>query len=111
MRQFHSDFYYFFNFLDRIIFLIVFLNPFTAHSRPRFLFELNFRFSLVFFLFTCGILTLFFFVFFFLFFDLIFLNGFLNSLVVHSRSSFLVNENSLNCTSGLVLLCFFYFVE
>ena len=35
-------------------------------------------------------------------------NGFPNSLKVRSRSSFLlVNENSLNCTSGLVLLCFF----
>ena len=30
------------------------------------------------------------------------------SLIVHSRSSFcLFNKNSLNCTSGLVLLCFF----
>ena len=35
-------------------------------------------------------------------------NGFPNSLIVHSRSGFcLVNEISLNCTSGLVLLCFF----
>ena len=34
-------------------------------------------------------------------------NDFLNSLIVRSRSSFcLVNENSLNCTSALVLLFF-----
>ena len=36
-----------------------------------------------------------------------FRNGFPNSLIVRSRSIFcLDNENSLNCTSGLVLLCF-----
>ena len=34
------------------------------------------------------------------------LNGFPNPFIVHSRSRFLVNENSLNCKSGLVLLCF-----
>ena len=39
-----------------------------------------------------------------------FVNGFSNPFIVRSRSSFrLVNENSLNCTSGLVLLCFFNF--
>ena len=33
---------------------------------------------------------------------------FFNSLIVRSMSGFcLVNENSLNCTSGLVLLGFF----
>ena len=38
-------------------------------------------------------------------------NGFPNSLIVRFSSSFcLVNENSLNCTPGLVLLCFFYLV-
>ena len=37
---------------------MVFTNPFTAHSRPSFLFEFNFHFSLAVFLFTCGILTL-----------------------------------------------------
>ena len=36
---------------------MVFQNPFNAHSRPSFLFEINFHFSLV-VLFTCGILTL-----------------------------------------------------
>ena len=36
-----------------------------------------------------------------------FLNGSPNPFIVRSRSSFcLVNENSLNCTSGLVMLCF-----
>ena len=34
-----------------------------------------------------------------------FLNGFPNQFIVHSSSRIcLVNENSLNCTSGLVLL-------
>ena len=65
MRQFHSDFYCFFDFLDRIFFLNGFPNPFTAHSRPKFLFELNFHFSLVVFLFTCGIFTLIFCFFYF----------------------------------------------
>ena len=51
-------------------FLNGFPNPFTAHSRPNFLFELNFNFSLVVFLFTCGILTLI--LFFFYFIDLVF---------------------------------------
>ena len=52
------------------------------------------------------------FLLFFRFFGLFFfLNDFLNSFIVRSRSSFcLVNENSLNCTSGLVLLCFFLFL-
>ena len=48
VRFFGSDF-----------FLIGFPNLSTAHSRPSFVFELNFHFSLVGFLFTCGILTLF----------------------------------------------------
>ena len=48
----------FFRFFGSDFFLIGFPNPFTAHSRPSFLFELNFHFSLVIFLFTCGILTL-----------------------------------------------------
>ena len=44
------------------------------------------------------------------FFDQIFWRWFSNALIVRSRSSFcLVNENSLNWTSGLVLLCFFLF--
>ena len=60
-------FYSFFDFLDRIFFLNGFPNPFKAHSRPSFLCELNFHFSLVVFLFTCGIFTLIF-CFFFLFF-------------------------------------------
>ena len=96
-----------FLFFGSDFFLDGFLNPFTAHFRPSFLFELNFHLSLVVFLFSCGILTLFF-CFFFYFLVWFFKNGFLNSLIVQSRSScFLVNENSLNCTSGLVLLCFF----
>ena len=70
-------------------FLNGFPNPFTAHSRPSFLFELNFHFSLVVFLFTCGILTLIFCLFLMFFSDFL-KNGFLNSLIVHSRSSFSV---------------------
>ena len=50
MRQFHSDFYCFFDFLDWIFFINGFPNLFTAHSRPSFLFELIFHFSLVVFL-------------------------------------------------------------
>ena len=70
-------------------FLSGFPNLFTAHSRPSFLFELYFHFSLVVFWFICGILTLIFC--FLLFFIWLFKkNGFLNSLIVHSRSSFSV---------------------
>ena len=60
-----------------------------------------------FFLFTCGILTLIF------CFFLIFLSDFLKiGFSIHSEFILglffcSVNENSLNCTSGLVLLCFF----
>ena len=43
MRQFHSDFY-FFRFFGSDFFLNGFPNPFTAHSWPSFLFELNFSF-------------------------------------------------------------------
>ena len=60
-------------FLDRIYFLDGFSNPFTAHFRPSFLFQLNFHFPVVvFFSSHAGIttLTLFFFSY---FFDLIFL--------------------------------------
>ena len=38
---------FFFNFLDPIFFLNGFPNPFMLHSRPYFLFEPNFLFSLV----------------------------------------------------------------
>ena len=48
------------------------------------------------------------FQFFLIFFYLIFRNGFPSSLIVGSKSSFwLINENSLNCTLGLILLCLF----
>ena len=40
MRQFHSDFYCFFRFFGSDFFLNGFPSPFTAHSRPSFLFEL-----------------------------------------------------------------------
>ena len=76
---------------------------FVNFSRPSFLFE-QISLSLLVLLSTCGILALIFRFFYLIFFR----NGFPNSLIVRSRSSFcLVNENSLNCTSGLVLLCFF----
>ena len=67
------------------IFLIGFFpngfpNPFTAHSRPSFLFDLNFHFSLVVFLFTCGILTLI-----FCFFSYFFLSDFFKMVFsIHS---------------------------
>ena len=48
----------FFRFFGSDFFLNGFPNPFAAHSRPSFLFELNFHFSLAVFLFKCGILTL-----------------------------------------------------
>ena len=47
LRQFHFDFYCFFDFLDRIFFLNGFPNPFIVRSRPSFLFEPNFDFSVV----------------------------------------------------------------
>ena len=40
------------------IFFNGFSNPFIVHSTPSFLFERNFHFSLVDYLFTCGSLTL-----------------------------------------------------
>ena len=43
MRQFHVDLYFFFDLLDRIFFLNGFFNSLIAHSRPSFLFELNFH--------------------------------------------------------------------
>ena len=58
-----------------------------------------------FFLFICGNFTLIFTVF-SIFGSNFFLSGFPNPFIVRSRSIFLVNENSWNCTSGLVLLFF-----
>ena len=66
------------------------------------------------FLFTCGIWHWFcsFFLIFLVWFFLFFLKMvFVTSLIVHSRSSFSVYSMKILCTSGLVLLCFFYFVE
>ena len=58
-------------------------------------------------LFTRGKFTLIFTVFRFFWIGF-FLNGFPNSLIVRSRSSFLFCQwKFMNCTSGLVLLCFF----
>ena len=60
-------------------------------------------------MFTCGILKL---IFSFLFLSDFLGNGFPNSFIVRSMSRFCsVNENFLNCTSGLVLLCFLQFKE
>ena len=76
----------FFRFFGSNFFLNGFPNPFTAHSRPSFLFELNFHFSLMVFFhmrhFDIDFLFLFSY-----FWSVFFLNGFLNSLIVHSRSS------------------------
>ena len=101
MRQLHSDFYCFFDFLDGI-FLIGFPNPFTAHSRPNFLFELIFHFSLVVFLFTCGILTLifcFFFIFWADFFKMVFSihsKSILGLVFLFSQWKFIVRQD-LSC--------------
>ena len=69
-----------------------FPNPFTAHSRPSFLFELYFHFSLlvVWFMRHFDIDFLFLLIFYLIFF--LKKNGFLNSLIVHSRSSFSVKS-------------------
>ena len=79
MRQFHFDFYCFFDFLDRIFFLNGLPNPFIVHSWSSFLLvnenSLNF---------TSGLVLLCF----FLFFGSDFLNGFPNSFIVHSRPFF-----------------------
>ena len=48
----------FFQFFGSDFFLNSFPNPFIAHSRPSCLCEPNFDFSLLVFLFTCGILAL-----------------------------------------------------
>ena len=58
------------------------------------------------FLFTCGILTLIFCVFFSIFSSDFFRISFSNSFIVRSRSSYLFSQ--WKCTSGLVLLCFFF---
>ena len=50
--------FFFFQFFGADFFLDGFSNPFIVHSRSSFLLEPNFHFSLVLFLFTCGILTL-----------------------------------------------------
>ena len=63
----------FFRFFGSDFFLNGFLNPFTAHSRPRILFELNFHFSLVVFFVHRWHFDIDFFFVFFLLFDLIFL--------------------------------------
>ena len=79
----------FFRFFGSEFFLNGFPNPFTALSRPSFLFELNFHSPMVF----CSHAAFwhcFFFWFFSYFLIWFFKNGFLNSLVVHSSSSFSV---------------------
>ena len=62
-------------------FLSGFPNPFTAHSRPNFLFELNFNVSLVVFCSHAAFWHWF-------FRQDLFLNVFPNPFIVHSRSSF-----------------------
>ena len=91
MQQFHFDDYCFFDFL-----LNGFPNPFIVHSSPSFFVWTSFPFL------ACGQAA------FWHWFSVFFY--FRNSLIVRSRSGFcLVNGNSLNCTSGLILLCFFLF--
>ena len=107
MRQFHFDFLLFIQFFGSIFFLNGFPNPFIGHARPSVLFEPNFHFSLMIFCSHAAFLHRFSVFFIYLIF---FRNGFPNSLIVRSRSIFcLVNENSLNCRSGRVPLCFFLF--
>ena len=80
-------FYCFFDFLDRIFFLNGFPNPFVVHSRPIFFVWTKFPFLANGFLFTCGIFALI-----FSFFIYFFRNGFISSLIVRSRSSFLFSH-------------------
>ena len=110
MRQFHFDFLLFFRFLDRI-FSKVFPNPFIVHSRPSFLFERSFHFSLVVFCSHAAFLHRFSVVFYF--FDLIFFrNGFPNSPIVRSRSSFFKLIKILRIVrQDFSCYVFFYFVE
>ena len=95
----------FIRFFGSDFFLNVFPNPSIVHSRPSFLFEPNFHFSLVvFFHMRHFTLIICFFIFIWFFLEMVF--------PIHSKSVLglvfcLVNENSLNCTSGLVLLCLF----
>ena len=103
MRQFILIFTGFFG-LDRIFFPNGFANPFRVHSRPSFLFEPNFLFSLVFCSHAVFDIDFLFFKFFLIFLEMVF--------PIHSESVIglvfcLVNENSLICTSGLFMLCFF----
>ena len=67
-----------------------FPNPFEVHSRPSFLLESDWHFSLVVFTLASGILTLIFC--FFCFIWLFFRNEFPISLIVHSRSSVLSSQ-------------------
>ena len=66
-----------------------FPNPFIVHSRPSFLFEPIFLFSLIVFGSTAAFDII---LCFFSFFYLIFRTGFANSLIVRSRSSFLFSQ-------------------
>ena len=47
LPQFHFDFLLFFRFFGSDFFLNGFAHPFIVYSRPSFLFEPNFHFSLV----------------------------------------------------------------
>ena len=89
-----------FNFFASNFFLSRFLNLFIVHSRPSFLFEPNIHFSLVVSVHMRHFDTA------FLFF-LKFLSDFCVQFIVRFSCSFcLVNENSLNFMSGLILLGF-----
>ena len=93
-------------------FLNGFPNPFKALSRPSFLCELNFHFSLVVFLFTCGIFTLIFCFFFLIFLSEFLKNVFRNLLLVHLGLVFLFSQWKF--FELYVRTCpamFFYFVE
>ena len=89
MRQFHSDLYCFFDFLDRIFFLKRFPYPLIVHSRANFLLEPNFFFSLVVLFVRMRHFDI---EFFLIYLSVFFRNGFSNSLVVRSRSSFLFSQ-------------------
>ena len=79
-----------FRFLGSDFFLIRVSSPLIVPSRPIFWFEPNFQFSLVFFLFKCGLLKLIFCFFYFL--SDFLRNRFPNSLIVFSRSIILLRE-------------------
>ena len=106
MQQLDFDFLLFSRFYGSDYFLNGFPNPFVVLSWPNFFACTKFPFLASDYLFTCSILTLIFPFFPFFssdFFRICFPDSIISVLSLVFR---LVDKNSLNCTSGIVLLCF-----